>query len=337
MRVLLLLFSLLGVLWAEGNTSRLLIDMAQRHVELPQKIEGIVTVGGTPAINSFIFLFDKADIIQNGVQSPLSKMPFWKHQKWFFDDLFRRPQVSSNPPEWTANFEKLAMTHFDVALVNNALSAELLEKRGYKAAVVNWHGDQSILRSVDFLAQLFNMPERALEYRRYTNTTHIRIAKALSPFEGERRSALYLRLGMLNLPMVSTANTMIKAAGGQPSAASIAKEHATISLEKLYAWNPDVLFVWSKQDVKLAYSDLKYANLKAVKNKEVYVVPMGAHFWTHYTPEQPLGILWMATKLYPKRFMDIDMRKEVFDFYSRFMQRQLSSEQINEILVNASF
>ncbi len=326
MRYLLLV---LFVVLVEASDERTLVDMAQRSVTLPQQVKRVVTAGGTPAINSFVFLFGKASAIQNGVEPPLSKMPFWKHQQWFFPELFTRPQVSSNPPEWTPNFEKLAMTRFDVALVNNALAADVLEKRGFKAMVVNWQGNESILRSVDVLAQLFDQPQRAQAYRDYYEGVLKRIAYDSA---SERRSALYIRLGMLSLPMVTTANSMIAMAGGEAVATKIPNEHANISLEQLYAWNPDVLFVWSKQDVKLAYSDTKFANLKAVKNRDVYMVPMGAHFWTHYTPEQPLGMLWMATKLYPKRFSGVDMHAETAYFYEHFMQTRLSEEQIDEIL-----
>ncbi len=329
MRYFLLVALFLTLL--QAFETRSVVDMAQRQVTLPKTVEGVVTAGGTPAINSFVFLFGKADAIQNGVEAPLSKMPFWKHQQWFFSELFKRPQVSSNPPEWTPNFEKLATTRFDVALVNSALAADLLEKRGYRAAVVNWQGDASVVRSVDFLGELFNQPQRALEYRAYYDGI---IKRTVYTGSGSRRSALYLRLNQLNLPMVSTANTMIALAGGVASAADVPNEHALISLERLYAWNPDVLFVWSQQDVTLAYGDPKFANLRAVKNREVYVVPMGAHFWTHYTPEQPLGILWMATKLYPERFSKVDMHAETSYFYEHFMLKRLSGEQVDAILTS---
>jgi len=59
---------------------------------------------------------------------------------------------------------------------------------------------------------------------------------------------------------------------------------------------------------------------------------MGAHFWTHYTPEQILCILWVAKKMYPEKFEDIDMKKETSQFYEEFMGTKLSSQQINEIL-----
>ena len=41
--------------------------------------------------------------------------------------------------------------------------------------------------------------------------------------------------------------------------------------------------------------------------------------WGHPCPESmALGELWMAKKLYPERFKDIDMNKAVQEFYTTF-------------------
>ncbi|MBN2895357.1 MAG: ABC transporter substrate-binding protein [Campylobacterales bacterium] len=328
MRALILLLS--AALWLSAE-SRMLVDRAGREVIVPADVRHVATVGGTPALNSFIYLFGKADTLVNGAEPPLSKMPFWKHQQWFDPKVLSRPQVSRNPPDWTPDFEKLSTLHVDVALVNDTLAADVLQKRGYTFAVINWQGERSIDQSVAFLGQLFGMQERVVRYRAWEKSIRERIDQAMAEYQGERSSALYLRLGQLNLPMVSTANTMIRDAGGTAVAAQVPMEHVNITLEQLYAWNPDVLFVWSAQDVALAYREPKFALLKAVQNKAVYIVPMGAHFWTHYTPEQPLGRLWMATKLYPERFADVDVRREARLFYEHFMGVRLSEAQLDSV------
>lgn len=124
----------------------------------------------------------------------------------------------------------------------------------------------------------------------------------------------------------------MKKAGAIPASKNIKIEHVSIDMEKLFVLNPDYLFVWSKKDLKQAYKNPKFKDLKAVKNRNVYAIPMGAHFWTHYTPEQVLSILWVAQKIYPEKFKDIDIFKETQNFYKQFMGKELSALQINEIL-----
>ena len=309
-----------------------ILDMQNREVTIPDKIKGVVSVGGTPAINSFLFAFKKADIIQNGIEDEnLKKMPFWKHQEWFMPKLFSLPQVSSNPPSWTPEFEKLALTKFDIALVNDTLGASLLEKRGYKTAVINWQGENSIQKSMNFFGELFNMQEHAKDYSEYYDKS-INLIKQRTLNLKEKKSALYIRINNLSLPMVTTANTIFEKAGGISTTANINQEHISIDMEKLFVLNPDFLFVWGEDDVKLALNNPKFKDLKAVQNHQIFSIPMGAHFWTHYTPEQILCILWVAKKMYPELFEDIDMQKETSLFYEKFMGTKLSEEQIKQIL-----
>ncbi|MFA6685661.1 MAG: peptide ABC transporter substrate-binding protein, partial [Arcobacteraceae bacterium] len=76
----------------------------------------------------------------------------------------------------------------------------------------------------------------------------------------------------------------------------------------------------------------RFKNLTAVKNKEVYVVPMGAFLWTFSTPEQPLAALWCAQKMYPDSFDNINIHAEAKRFYKEFMDTELTNEQITSIL-----
>ncbi len=315
-----------------ADSKHMVTDMAGQKVIVPDKIEGVVSVGGTPAINAFLFAFGKADIIKNGVQNEhLKKMPFWRHQQWFMSKIFELPQVSTNPPSWTPDFEKLAQTKFDIAFVNDNLSAQMLQKRGYKVVVMNWQGENSIKRSMTFMGELFNMQDHAKEYIDYYDNI-VEITKRRTKDIKNRKSALFLRVSTLMIPMVSTSNDIFKKAGGISASEHIKKEHAVINREQLFVLDPDYLFVWGKGDLKLAYNDPKFKDLKAVKNHNVYAVPLGAFFWTNYTPEQALCILWATKKMYPEQFKDIDMQKETLDFYRRFMDKELTTQQLQEIL-----
>ena len=56
-------------------------------------------------------------------------------------------------------------------------------------------------------------------------------------------------------------------------------------------------------------------NRKAVKDKRVYKLPLG--IYRSYTPsaDTPLTLLWIAKQVYPSRFADIDLTKEVKAWY----------------------
>ena len=164
----------------------------------------------------------------------------------------------------------------------------------------------------------------------FTNFTIRKITKAIIN-EKQKPKALYLRYKTLSLPMVSTATWMIENAGGINVARGV-KDHAQISAEQLLGWNPDYLLVWSKEEIEALYKDARFKSLNAVKNKKVFAVPTGAHVWTNYTPEQPLAVLWAAGKFYPSKFSEASLKNAALDFYSKFFDYRLTSEQLNQIL-----
>jgi iron complex transport system substrate-binding protein len=86
-------------------------------------------------------------------------------------------------------------------------------------------------------------------------------------------------------------------------------------------WNPAVIFVQERypavvDDIKKTAS---WQTIDAVKDNRVYLMPEYAKAWGYPMPEaMALGELWMAKKLYPDRFQDIDMQKRADEYYRNF-------------------
>jgi len=76
--------------------------------------------------------------------------------------------------------------------------------------------------------------------------------------------------------------------------------------------------------------------VKAVKDKRVYKLPLG--IYRSYTPsaDTPLTLLWMAKQVYPSRFADIDLTKEVKAWYKDVFGVTLTSEQVETIFAPIS-
>ncbi|MDD3835648.1 MAG: ABC transporter substrate-binding protein [Sulfurimonas sp.] len=332
-KIVFIFFLLFCVSVFAQNTKRELLDMSSRVISLDKEIKGVVTIGGTPAVNAFLFAIGKANLIKNGVENNnLRKLPIWENQTFFQKNIFDLPQVSSNPPDWNPNYEALLSMEFDIGFVNSALMADKLEKKGIKTAVINWDKPDSIKKTMIFLGELFQEEKRVEKYLDYYNNNTNMIQSVVNNHNIVKKKAIYLRLDNLSIPMISTANELLQKAGASTPTADLIIENASLNIEKLLVWNPDVLFVWSKNDIKIALADERFKNLTAVKNKEIYVVPMGAHMWTHYTPEQPLAALWCAKKMYPESFIHIDIYEEAREFYKEFMNEELSETQLNSIL-----
>jgi iron complex transport system substrate-binding protein len=324
----------LGISLFAQVTERKIIDVDGRVITLDKKIEGVVTIGGAPATNAFLFAMGKADLIKNGVtDNGLKRFPVWKHQTYFHKKLYDLPQVSSNPPDWNPNFEVLLSMDFDIGFVNSTIMADQLEAKGIKAVVINSRTPDNVRKTMLFLGELFQEEERVANYLDYFDSKLKIIATITNDSKFKKKKAIYARLDNMTTSMISSTNELLSQAGAITPTSDVIVENASLNIENLLIWNPDVLFVWSPNDIKIAYSDVRLKNLTAVKNKEVYVVPMGAYLWTFNSPEQPLAALWCAQKMYPESFKHIDIHLEAKRFYKEFMNEELTDEQLTSILI----
>jgi iron complex transport system substrate-binding protein len=307
--------------------------MEQRVIKLDKEVDGVVVIGAIPAIHSFLFAMDRVDSIKSGIKDYNPKsFSVWKNQTFFFKNIFNLPQVSSNPSNWGPDFEVLLPMEFDVAIVSSPVMAEKLEDKGIKTIIINWNKPDSVKNTMKFFGELFQDNERVEKYLSYYDKKMHLIESQIKNSNVKKKKAIYLGLKSMTIPMVSTANVLLQKAGAITPTEDLAIENAALNVEKLLVWNPDVIFVWGKDDVAIAMNDIRFQNLTAVKNKEVYVVPIGAHMWAHYTPEQPLAALWCAQKLYPENFKHINIFKEAKGFYKEFMNTELTDAQLDSIL-----
>ncbi|MCF0253105.1 MAG: ABC transporter substrate-binding protein [Duodenibacillus sp.] len=127
------------------------------------------------------------------------------------------------------------------------------------------------------------------------------------------------------------------AVGGVNVAEGVQAKHsnAMISMEQIYAWNPDVVFVTNftpaqPEDV-LQSKRHDWSQVKAVKEGKVYKMPLGVY--RSYTPgiDTPVTLLWLAKKTYPEAFADIDLAREIRAYYKRIFNVDLTDAQIERI------
>lgn len=115
---------------------------------------------------------------------------------------------------------------------------------------------------------------------------------------------------------------------------------AQVGIEQLIQWNPQYIFVDhagssgnepAESVIKKMINDDRYKKISAVANNKVYIVPTGVFFWDSGV-QKILMVMWMAKQLHPDKFKDLDMTKEVKQFYSKFFKYNLTDEETKKIL-----
>lgn len=123
----------------------------------------------------------------------------------------------------------------------------------------------------------------------------------------------------------------VDVSAGEEGAGTLGDYSAT--LEQVYAWNPDVI-VCSTADARRAIeADAKWAGLSAVANDQVKNLPVSTSRWGQRgDPETFLGMLWLASELYPERFADIDVKDEVVSYYRDVIGLDIDDETWDAIV-----
>ena len=112
-------------------------------------------------------------------------------------------------------------------------------------------------------------------------------------------------------------------------------KNAAITMEQVYAWNPDVIILTNFTPTKpedlynnTVGSD-DWSSVKAVQDKRVYKMPMGTY--RSYTPsvDTPMVLEWMAQVVYPDLFSDYDIDADVKAYYQDVFGVSLTDDQIS--------
>lgn len=108
-------------------------------------------------------------------------------------------------------------------------------------------------------------------------------------------------------------NDLIVLAGGVNPGAALMERSLDVSMERIVAWNPDVVFIWgsAKYGPKDILGSSQWRHVAAIREGRVYRAPK----WSTWSPRLAVVALWMAMKTYPDKFRDVNFDKTADDFY----------------------
>ncbi|HAR95867.1 MAG TPA: iron ABC transporter substrate-binding protein, partial [Deltaproteobacteria bacterium] len=104
--------------------------------------------------------------------------------------------------------------------------------------------------------------------------------------------------------------------------------------EQIIAWDPDYIVVGPLTPVGLVIDDPRWKGVKAVSDKKILPSPEGVFIWSHGSSEAFLLVMWLAKTLHPDLFRDLDVVREVRDYYRKFYHYPLTAEEARLILAH---
>jgi len=309
---------------------RTVTDMVGRVVTLPAEVQRVATVGSVPVMNGMLFVVGAGDKLVNGLPQSM-RTPRWKYQSVFAPNQANLPTMQGTDGATSA--EELLKAAPDVVFTMDQKSAETLATKGLKTVCLSWTQPDDAKEVMRLLGEIFHQQTQAEAYVRYFDQTIDRVWKVTQPLSQDQRPRfLYCSVPTLTEPHLIVEWWATVAGGTSVTNNGRKTEAFPFSQEQLLAWNPDFLVVATPPEVKLASTNEIFLTLNAVKNKKVFVAPVGAHTWANRTVEQPLTVLWAAKMMHPDLFADVDLAKETKGFYKTFFGKELTDTQVAEIL-----
>jgi iron complex transport system substrate-binding protein len=312
--------------------TRIITDMVGRQVEIPAKVESIVTLASyAPRIAAYLDVMDMVvgteKFVQDGINMRLDYLPV------YYDKLSKLPIVGEGGGTINNGFpEEIIKAAPDVILAGfDAKSADELQRQTGIPVVSVLHqtglANESFYKAMRIFADVVGAEERCEELLKYTDTLladlkqrtidildsdKLKAYAGAVTFSGRRGMA-----GTYSEFDIFKAINAINVANKK----EISGFYET-DLEAIAKWDPDIIFL-DPGNMDLVNEEYRtkssfFDALSAVKNNKVYAMPafnfMGTNISYAFIDAYYAGII-----LYPEQFADVSIANKAAEILTTFL------------------
>lgn len=189
------------------------------------------------------------------------------------------------------------------------------------------------------LGELTQRQSQAETFARYADNTISTIKGRIDKVAEDRRPRVYYARGPRGLEtgLGGSINVeTIEFLGARNVAGGRRGGMATVSVEQVLAWNPDVIITIEPAFAASVRSDPVWAPIKAVQTGRIYLSPRLPFGWVDFPPSvnRLIGLWWLAKALYPAAFPE-ELKPLTRDFYQKFYHVHPTDAQIDRVLAGA--
>jgi iron complex transport system substrate-binding protein len=229
-----------------------------------------------------------------------------------------------------AGAEQVAALQPDLVILKSSLAETVgapIETLGIPVVYIDFETPEQYSRDLAILGKVFGNDARAAEVAAFFQTKMDEIAATVKDAPKPRVLVLYYNEKDGNVafnvpPMTWIQTQMVEMAGGEPvwADANPAKGWTQVTLEQIAAWDANQIFVISyfkspTEVVDGLKADPNWQAIRAIQENKVYAFASDLYSWDQPDPRWILGLTWMAGKIHPDLFPNLDMTAEVNSFY----------------------
>lgn len=235
--------------------------------------------------------------------------------------------------EIEAGPEQIAPLQPDVVILRSFMAETLgkpLEKLDIPVVYVDLETPEQYFRDIVTVGQLLGDEGRVEEVRSFYQARLDRVSDGLRGLTDDEKPRVlvvqYTNQGgevALNIPSAAWLQTAeVELAGGSPvwAEASQGGGWTVVNFEQVAAWDPDQIYLISyhsdpTQVIQELAADPRWQALRAVQEGQLYGFAADIFSWDQPDPRWILGVTWLASKIHPDRFADLDMTDEISRFF----------------------
>lgn len=328
-------------LFAVSSDAREITDMTGRKVVIPDTIKKVVS--SSPPGTYLLYAIDPHALA--GLSFSLRA----DENKYVIDAYRKLPVIGGMVGQGrTLNSEVLLKIKPDFVLIWAMSDSSIRKKYETQLTELNipWvnivrlenitHYPEALL----FAGDLLNKRERGEKLHRYAVDALNSVKAAVAAIPASSRVAVYYAEGIDGLKTEredSMHSELIPFAGGinvHKGSARDGMGMENISMEQVLMYDPEVILVKERIFYDRIFSDERWKNVKAVKNRRVHLIPHQPFNWFDRPPSfmRLLGAKWVVSVLYPRHY-PVDMVKETKEFYKLFLGVDLNDREAREVLI----
>ncbi len=123
---------------------------------------------------------------------------------------------------------------------------------------------------------------------------------------------------------------------GLDNAAASVSGQSEVSMEQLYEWDPDYVYVFIGSPASVMLNNRVrgqyWSLLNAYKNKSIIDIPQAAYSWGAPCSDSPLMPLWLISQSYPELMDENEFSVMFKEYYGRMYDIELEDDLIASVL-----
>lgn len=327
---------------------RVITDHAGNEVTLPDEINRIVVTDTLPLPSVLSLYLDSAEKLVG-----ISPVSMSAAKAGLLGELY--PEILDADTSFfensELNIESLLALEPDLVFYNaqNTELGESLTSAGLTAVAVSvtkwdYNAADTFDAWMDLLADIFpEEEEKAEAAKEYCEKVEDQIEEKTKDLTDDEKNVFFLFNYSDTALVTSGKNFWGQYWCDAINAVNVGEEieaersNASVNMEQVYSWDPKIIFIsnFTKAMPEDLYNntigDNDWSSVSAVKNEQVYKMPLGAY--RSFTPgaDTPMTLMWLAKTVYPDLFEDVDMTEEVENYYKEVYNIELTDDQVAQM------